>query len=41
MKTSADLSSHTGYLLRMVSNAVSRDFARKLVGEGVTVASGP
>ncbi len=33
-----DLSSHSGYLLRMVSNAVSHEFARKLAGEGVTVA---
>lgn len=38
MDSVTDLATHTGYLLRMVSNAVSRDFARKLVGEGVTVA---
>jgi DNA-binding MarR family transcriptional regulator len=34
----ADLTSHSGFLLRMVSNAVSQGFARKLAGEGVTVA---
>lgn len=34
----SDLASHTGYLLRMVSNAVSQEFARKVAGEGVTVA---
>lgn len=34
----SDLSAHTGYWLRMVSNAVSQDFARKVAGEGVTVA---
>lgn len=33
-----DLAAHTGYLLRMVSNAVSQEFARKVAGEGVTVA---
>jgi DNA-binding MarR family transcriptional regulator len=27
-----------GYLLRMISNAVSQEFARKVAGEGVTVA---
>lgn len=32
------LDAHTGYLLRMVSNAVSQDFARALAGEDVTVA---
>lgn len=32
------LDSHLGYALRMVSNAVSQGFARKLAGEGVTVA---
>lgn len=32
------LADHTGYWLRMVSNAVSYEFARKLAGEGVTVA---
>lgn len=34
----SSLTDHTGYWLRMVSNAVSQDFARRLVGEGVTVA---
>lgn len=34
----SDLASHTGYLLRMVSNAVSNEFARKVAAEGVTVA---
>ncbi len=38
MSTLSDLTSHTGYLLRMVSNAVSQEFARKVAGEGVTVA---
>jgi len=38
MSTVADLASHTGYLLRMVSNAVSLEFARKVAAEGVTVA---
>lgn len=32
------LSAHTGYLLRMVSNAVSHRFASTLAAEGVTVA---
>lgn len=32
------LTDHTGYWLRMVSNAVSQDFACKLTAEGVTVA---
>jgi DNA-binding MarR family transcriptional regulator len=32
------LNDHTGYWLRMVSNAVSQDFARKVAAEGVTVA---
>jgi DNA-binding MarR family transcriptional regulator len=32
------LAAHTGYLLRMVSNAVSQDFARRIAGAGVTVA---
>lgn len=32
------LADHTGYWLRMVSNAVSHDFARKVATEGVTVA---
>ena len=34
----SDLAAHTGYWLRMVSNAVSQDFARKLADQGVTVA---
>ena len=34
----SDLTDHTGYWLRMVSNAVSQDFARKVDAEGVTVA---
>jgi DNA-binding MarR family transcriptional regulator len=38
MAAVSDLTTHTGYLLRMVSNAVSQEFARKVAGEGVTVA---
>ncbi|EZP69566.1 putative MarR family transcriptional regulator [Sphingomonas paucimobilis] len=38
MSAVSDLNAHTGYLLRMVSNAVSQEFARKVAGEGVTVA---
>jgi len=38
MTSVSDLDAHTGYLLRMVSNAVSLEFARVLAGEGVTVA---
>lgn len=34
----SDLHHHLGYWLRMVSNAVSHSFARKVEGEGVTVA---
>lgn len=34
----SDLTTHIGYLLRMASNAVSHEFARKVAGEGVTVA---
>ncbi len=34
----SDLDSHLGYWLRIVSNAVSQEFARKLEREGVTVA---
>lgn len=37
-KHPSHLESHLGYWLRMVSNAVSRDFARKVEGQGVTVA---
>jgi len=36
--TSASLTDHTGYWMRMVSNAVSQEFARKVSGEDVTVA---
>lgn len=38
MLTTSNLYAHTGFLMRMVSNAVSHEFARKLAGEGVTVA---
>lgn len=38
MTAPSDLTDHTGYWLRMVSNAVSQEFSRKLAGEGVTVA---
>ncbi|SOC85212.1 DNA-binding transcriptional regulator, MarR family [Ensifer adhaerens] len=34
----SDLTAHTGYWMRMISNAVSQDFARRVAGEGVTVA---
>ncbi|MGZ3727553.1 MAG: MarR family transcriptional regulator, partial [Pseudobdellovibrio sp.] len=34
----SDLKSHIGYHLRVVSNAVSHSFARKLAVSGVTVA---
>ena len=34
----SDIGDHTGYWLRIVSNAVSQDFASKVAGEGVTVA---
>jgi DNA-binding MarR family transcriptional regulator len=34
----SDLESHLGYWLRIVSNAVSRGFARQVEAEGVTVA---
>lgn len=34
----SNLTDHLGYWLRMVSNAVSQDFARKVASEGVTVA---
>ncbi|HRI69812.1 MAG TPA: MarR family transcriptional regulator [Polyangium sp.] len=37
-KAPSDLHDHLGYWLRMVSNAVSHSFARKVEGEGVTVA---
>ncbi|MCO5065924.1 MAG: MarR family transcriptional regulator [Rhizobiaceae bacterium] len=32
------LTDHTGFWMRMVSNAVSQEFARKVMAEGVTVA---
>lgn len=38
MPPASDLTAHTGYWLRMVSNAVSQDFARKVADQGVTVA---
>ena len=38
MSVISDLTAHTGYWMRMISNAVSQDFARRLAGEGVTVA---
>ena len=38
MSTVSDLTTHTGYWLRMVSNAISQGFARKVAEEGVTVA---
>lgn len=38
MSSISNLTGHSGYWLRMVSNAVSHDFARKVAGEGVTVA---
>jgi|SRR5579862_1048115 len=34
----SELTSHTGFWLRFVSNYVSQSFARKLEGSGVTVA---
>lgn len=38
MTSTAQLTDHTGYWMRMVSNAVSQEFARKVLGEDVTVA---
>ena len=38
MTSTSELTDHTGYWMRMVSNAVSQEFARKLAGEDVTVA---
>lgn len=38
MAAIAELTDHTGYWMRMVSNAVSQEFARKMAGEDVTVA---
>ena len=37
-RTISTLASHLGYWLRIVSNSVSRTFARKVEAEGVTVA---
>jgi DNA-binding MarR family transcriptional regulator len=34
----SNLTDHTGYWMRMVSNEVSQEFARKVADEGVTVA---
>jgi DNA-binding MarR family transcriptional regulator len=34
----SDLTTHTGYWLRMASNSVSQEFARKVAAHGVTVA---
>ena len=34
----SDLETHLGYWLRMVSNAVSQSFSRRVEAEGVTVA---
>lgn len=38
MARASELTDHTGYWMRMVSNAVSQEFARKVSGEDVTVA---
>lgn len=38
MTSASELTDHTGYWMRMVSNAVSQEFARKVSGENVTVA---
>lgn len=38
MTSASELTDHTGYWMRMVSNAVSQEFARKVAAEGVTVA---
>lgn len=38
MTAVSNLTAHAGYWLRLVSNAVSQDFARKVAKEGVTVA---
>jgi len=38
MSPASELTDHTGYWMRMVSNAVSQEFARKVSGEDVTVA---
>src|SRR3546814_20591224 len=38
LPTISDLNAHMGYLLRVASNAVSHEFARKIADEDVTVA---
>lgn len=38
MASVSELTDHTGFWMRMVSNAVSQDFSRKVMAEGVTVA---
>ncbi|SOC41330.1 DNA-binding MarR family transcriptional regulator [Rhizobium subbaraonis] len=38
MTSTSELTDHTGYWMRMVSNAVSQEFARKVSDEDVTVA---
>jgi DNA-binding MarR family transcriptional regulator len=38
MTSASELTDHTGYWMRLVSNSVSQEFARKVSGEGVTVA---
>ena len=38
MTSASELTDHTGYWMRTVSNAVSQEFARKVSGEDVTVA---
>jgi MarR family transcriptional regulator, lower aerobic nicotinate degradation pathway regulator len=38
VKTPSELQEHLGYWLRLVSNAVSHGFARKVEAKGVTVA---
>ncbi|RDS82291.1 MarR family transcriptional regulator [Dyella monticola] len=38
MSNISDLTTHMGYWLRLASNAVSQEFARKVTAEGVTVA---
>src|SRR3546814_15874504 len=38
MPTISDLNARMGYLLRVASNAVSHEFARKIADEDVTVA---
>ena len=38
MTSASELTDHTGYWMRMVSNAVSQEFARKVARADVTVA---